>query len=183
MVIILTRRSDSGAPHIEMLEIEQRRLSGNSNVVVIPMAVAETDGAAQFHVNSYDQASSLLAMDDSARESWKGGEVFRDEFVLIVPTIRLDTFMNLIGIQRVDFLKVDAQGTDLAVVRSAGKRLRDIRKVSVEVDLSPRPLYQGSPSKDEVVSFLQASGFKLVSSDPQSYGQEENLTFECSSSQ
>ena len=29
--LLLTQRSDSGAPRIEMLEIEQRRLSRNSN--------------------------------------------------------------------------------------------------------------------------------------------------------
>jgi FkbM family methyltransferase len=152
------------------------------NYVVIPMAVAETDGAAQFHVNSFDQASSLLTMDETARQSWKGDEALNEESVLTVPTIRLDTFLNNMRIPRVDFLKVDTQGNDLSVLRSCGKRLRDIRKITLEVDVSPRRLYQGSPSKEEVLSFLQGSGFTLVSSISQSQGQEENLTFECSSS-
>ena len=150
------------------------------NYVVIPMAVAETDGAAQFHINSFEQASSLLTMNESARLSWRGGEALREESVLTVPTIRLDTFMDHMRINRVDILKVDTQGNDLAVVRSAGQRLRDICKITLEVDLTPNRLYQGSPSKEDVLSFLEAGGFKLVSNERQSYGQEENLTFECS---
>src|SRR5689334_18849393 len=86
------------------------------NFIVLPMAVAETDGCSELHINSFEEASSLLAMDESSRRSWKGGEALRDESVLIVPTIRLDTFMDSMAIGRVDFLKVDTQGSDLAVL-------------------------------------------------------------------
>lgn len=151
------------------------------NYIVIPMAVAETDGCAQLHINAFDEASSLLTINEASRRSWKGGEGLREERVITVPTIRLDTFMDRLGIATVDFLKIDAQGSDLAVLRSTGKRLRDICKITLEVDVSPNRLYQGSSSKEEVLSFLQASGFTLVATQSQSYGQEENLTFECSS--
>ena len=150
------------------------------NYFVIPMAVAETDGSALFHINSYDHASSLLKMDEDARRLWKGGEALREESVLTVPTIRLDTFMSVVGISRVDFLKIDTQGNDLGVIRSAGQRLRDIRKITLEVDITARRLYQGSPSKDEVLSFLEGAGFRLISKERQSHEQEENLTFESS---
>lgn len=153
------------------------------NYLVIPIAVGETDGHAQFHLNFFEQASSLLAMDEVSRRSWKGGEALREESVITVPTIRLDTFMDLARITHVDFLKVDTQGNDLSVLRSCGKRLRDIRKVTLEVDVSSRRLYQGSPSKEDILSFLRDAGFRLISNEQQSYGQEENLTFECSSSQ
>jgi len=150
------------------------------NFIALPMAVAETDGCAQLHMNSFEEASSLLAMDEASRRSWKGGEALREESVVTVPTIRLDTFLDLMRIPLVDFLKIDTQGNDLAVVRSAGKRLGDIRKITMEVDVSRRRLYQGSPSKQEVLSFMLAAGFTLISSEQQSQGQEENLTFECS---
>jgi FkbM family methyltransferase len=147
------------------------------NYVVIPMAVAEIDGTAQLHLNSHDAASSLLTMDEDARRSWKGGEALKEESIVGVPTIRLDTFMDRTGISCVDFLKIDAQGSDLAVIRSAGVRIRDIRKITLEVDVAPKRLYRGSSSKVEVLSFLQAAGFKLISNEQQSSGQEENLTF------
>jgi len=148
-----------------------------ANYCVIPMAVSEMDGHADFYVNAHDEASSLLRMDENAISTWKGEEVLAVEAVETVPTIRLDTFMSLLRIPRVDFLKIDTQGADLAVIRSAGSRLRDIAKIMLEVEVTPKRIYQGSASKEEVTTFMQNSGFELVSSEAQSYGHEENLTF------
>jgi len=148
-----------------------------ANFVVFPMAVSEKDGLAEFYINSMDQASSLLLLDPEGLRNWKGSEALRVECKTVVPTIRLDTFMQSMEIQRMDYLKVDAQGADLAVIRSAGSRLKDIRKITLEVDVTPVRLYQGSGSRDEIVQYLRAYGFKLVSTNSQSVGQEENLTF------
>jgi len=147
------------------------------NYIVIPMAVAERDGTAEFHLNAFDQSSSLLPMDTEVASTWIGGEALKEQRTIIVPTVRLDTFMDLIGIRIVDFLKVDAQGMDLSVVKSAGSRLRDIAKITLEVSVAPKPAYVGAPSKNEVLEFLDGAGFRLVGTERQSYNQEENLTF------
>ncbi len=85
--------------------------------------------------------------------------------------------MRLADIERVDYLKIDAQGMDLAVLRSAGSRLKDVAKITVEVDLSPSPLYVGAASKSEAIDFLRQAGFELLQAEKQTHGQEENLTF------
>jgi hypothetical protein len=95
----------------------------------------------------------------------------------MVPTIRLDTFLNQCGIQTVAYLKIDAQGADLAVVRSAGERLRDINCISLEVQTTTVPLYRNASRKEDVLQFLRDAGFELVATEGQSYNQEENLTF------
>jgi FkbM family methyltransferase len=146
------------------------------NYVVLPMAIAEKNGCAEFHVNAYDQASSLLPFNQAGLTSWVGQELKVDS-VVVVPTMRLDTLMGMLEIERVDFLKIDTQGMDLAVLRSAGKRLGDIGKITLEVCVAPIPLYLGAPSKAEVVAFLEAAGFCLIDTEEQSHGQEENLTF------
>ena len=148
-----------------------------SNYIVIPMAVAEQDGHGEFHINRFAAASSLLPMNEESRKKWIGGEVLAVESTAIVPTIRLDTFMRLACIEKVDYLKIDAQGMDLAILRSAGSRLEDVAKITIEVDLSPRPLYVGAASKSEAVGFLRQAGFELRKTEKQTYGQEENLTF------
>jgi|SRR5271165_846203 len=154
------------------------RMMGHSpNVIVIPMAIAEKDGSADFHINAFEQSSSLLPMNEQALQTWVGLEKLKVDSVVTVPTIRLDTFMDLMGINTVDFLKIDTQGTDLSVVRSAGSRLRDVAKITLEVEVAPTHLYSGAPSKDEVVRFLDEAGFALVGVESQTHGQEENLTF------
>ena len=147
------------------------------NYFVIPLAVSEENGVADFNINSIDAASSLLRFNATAQRSWIGGDGLRVDSVVPVPTIRLDTFMQFVEIDKVDFLKVDAQGADLAVVRSAGARLTDIFKITLEVDITKDRLYEGSASRNDVVTYLEANGFVLANVETQSLGQEENLTF------
>jgi hypothetical protein len=109
---------------------------------------------------------------------WVGGQDLRVTSKTVVPTIRLDTFLNLANIQTVDYLKIDAQGMDLAVVKSAGNRLKDISRIYLEVCVTPYPPYRGAATKSDIAEFLLSQGFVLVGVDTQSDGQEENLTFE-----
>jgi FkbM family methyltransferase len=148
-----------------------------SNFTVLPLAVAEMDGFAQFYINANEGASSLLPFNPDGLQRWIGRELLRVETCIQVPTIRLDTFMELKGISHVDYLKVDAQGADLNVIRSAGERIKDIRKIMLEVAVTPVSLYQGAASRAETVSYLQSVGFELAEVQTQTHGQEENLTF------
>jgi FkbM family methyltransferase len=148
------------------------------NFLGVPLAVTETDGSSELNINSHADASSLLPLDEQGVRQWSGAQDLRTVEKVTVGTIRLDTFLNLAGIQSVDYLKIDAQGMDLDVVRSAGNRLKDIHRICLECDVTPHPLYRGAPTKNETVEFLESRGFALIDALPQSDGQEENLTFE-----
>jgi FkbM family methyltransferase len=147
------------------------------NFVVVPMAVAEQDGCAKFFINAYEMASSMLPLNEEGLRSWIGGDALKVDSVVTVPTIRLDTLMNLLEINKVNFLKIDTQGMDLAVLKSAGRRLRDIEKITLEVAVAAAPQYIGAPTKNEVLSFLDQADFQLIGSEKQTHDQEENLTF------
>ena len=148
-----------------------------ANYVVVPVAVAEQDGSAPFYLNRYAGASSLLPLVPEGVAQWiRGAELVVTETVT-VPTMRLDTFLAGAGIRRIDYLKIDAQGADLAVVRSAGERLKDIDRISLEVQTTPFELYRGASRKEDALAFLGAAGFELVEVEAQSFDQEENLTF------
>ncbi len=147
------------------------------NYVVLPMAVAESNGVTAFHLNANTAASSLLELDPERLGRWVGGGDLKATAEAMVPTTRLDTFLAAVDLRQVDYLKIDAQGADFAVVRSAGERLAEIRKIKLEVSVTPTPLYVGTASKEEIVAYLAARGFALIAEEPQTHGQEENLTF------
>jgi FkbM family methyltransferase len=147
------------------------------NYIVLPMAVAGRDGSAAFHLNRFDAASSLLPFHPEGLSHWVTAEDLGVAETVPVPTIRLDTFLNRAGIRNVEYLHVDAQGADLAVVQSAGERLRDVRRIKLEVQLGAVPLYEGAATRQETLRFLESAGFALESSERQSDDQEENLTF------
>ncbi len=160
------------------LAVAARVMGRLRNYVVIPIAIALRDGTAELKLSAFDAASSLLEMDERVAANWIGG-AGQLEVVdrLPVPTIRLDTFMNRAGIAHVHFLKVDAQGADLDVIRSAGDRLADIERIQLEVTKKEQ-LYRGAAGADQAISFLAEHRFKLVERADQTFGQEENLTFD-----
>jgi FkbM family methyltransferase len=159
------------------LRVASRLMGQLPNYVVLPMAIAEHDGSSTFYLNRYSEGSSLLPFVPEGLKEWVGGEVFQVEAAFTVPTMRLDTFLNQAGIGKVAYLKIDTQGYDLSVVRSAGQRLPDIERISLEVQTSRIPLYRGACRKEEVLSFLIDAGFELISCEKQSHDQEENMTF------
>lgn len=159
------------------LRLAAERFGVLENYVVIPMAVAECDGFSSFYVNCHDAASSLLAFNQEGLKSWIGGEVLEIEREVPVPTIRLDTFLMRIGCAKIDLLKIDAQGADFEVLMSAGDRLKDIRKIILEIAVTPVQLYEGAKEKSVVIDFLERQGFVLFEAQKQTHGQEENLTF------
>jgi FkbM family methyltransferase len=154
-----------------------RQIMGRAaNFVVLPMAVSDTDGYANFLINSCDGSSSLVRMEESGLAHWKDFE-YAVKSEVFVQTVRLDTFMNLAELRSVDYLKVDAEGVDLRVIQSAGDRLKDIKRITLEVDVAPDRLYQGAPSRDEVIDFMTKREFQLVEFESQNAGRQENLTF------
>ena len=158
-------------------ELARQVMGRLSNFVVFPMAVSAKDGLADFYLNAQDDTSSLLPFDPEGVRRWDGGQFLRPKSKICVPTIRLDTFMNAMDLRTVDYLKIDTQGSDLAVVQSAGSRLRDVRKVTLEVDVTPVRAYQGSAGQAETLAYMQEQGFQLTEVESQTRGQEENLTF------
>jgi FkbM family methyltransferase len=147
------------------------------NFTVLPIAIAENDGFAEFHINANAGASSLLPFNPEGLQKWIGGHLLKVESKVKVPTIRLDSFMNAVGIASVEYLKVDAQGGDLSVIKSAGERIRDIKRIMLEVAVTSVSLYEGAATRTDVVTYLQRFGFTLKEVEAQTHGQEENLTF------
>jgi FkbM family methyltransferase len=159
------------------LSVARRLIGRLPNYVVLPMAVAEHDGCADLYVNTFAAASSLLPFDAEGLRQWAGGEVLNVEKKIAVPTVRLDTFMGLMGLDDIEFLKIDAQGADFAVVRSASGCLRAFARIALEVQVNAVPLYQQGSDRRAVVAYLEDRGFELASVEKQSRDQEENLVF------
>jgi len=147
------------------------------NYVVLPIAVAERDGSAELQLNAYEQSSSLLPADQAGVKSWITEQKFNVVGTVTVPTMRLDTFMNGAGIASIDYLKIDAQGLDLQVVKSAGERLKDVVKVQLEATTVSYRQYEGAPGKEVIIDYMESKGFRLAGEEVQSHRQEANLTF------
>jgi FkbM family methyltransferase len=159
----------------------QPKAAGAATIEIIPAAVSNFNGTAKFHIACHDDCSSLQDFDENANQNWVHEWHPYKKFEMVdevgVNVIRLDTFMAEQGIETVDLLEIDAQGEDLRVVESLGERLRDVKKIQIEVNIHSAPLYKDSFTMIEAVEFFAARGFEKHVSWKQCLNREENVVF------
>lgn len=85
---------------------ENVAMNGFKNVTVVEAAVSERNGEAELHLSNFCGCHSLA--DKAMAES--GNKI-------TVKTVRLD---SVSGLDRIDLLKTDTEGTELSVLRSLG---------------------------------------------------------------
>lgn len=132
------------------LEALRKLAVDDQRITVVPAAVAETDGTAEFHVSSNDgESSSLLSF---GTHSALFPEVRMRETIQ-VRTWRLDSAVRELGLEPPDAALIDVQGAELQVLRSFGPALLErVRLIYTEV--STEPVYAGSGLLSDVEAFL-----------------------------
>jgi FkbM family methyltransferase len=107
------------------LELE-RRFDGDERVEVHNIGLSDEEGAAVLLTHSAGSALASLYRRDHINLELHVTETVRLR--------RLDSFCAELGIERVDFLKVDAEGHDLAVLRGAGSLLDGKRIAAIQFE-------------------------------------------------
>lgn len=141
-------------------------------LALLEMAIAREAGERDLHLSAFDQCNSLLHTAESARVAMQSSDTVRPCLTagssdpVKVQVKPLATILAALpdGLE-VAFLKVDAQGSDLSIVISAGPFLRRVRLLQVEVHDLPKEHpylpYRGQPCKEEVIQELAEQGFLL----------------------
>ncbi len=98
---------------------EALRAAGIGNVVVNRSALAETPGELPLYVPGDDFGQASLARHGAG--SWTGAAAVHS---YRAPVETLDGYVRRRGLARLDFVKCDVEGAELAVLRGAGETLR-----------------------------------------------------------
>ena len=77
-----------------------------------------------------------------------------------VRAIALADFMLQAGLTHIDFVKLDTQGNELDILKSAGPYLQSTSVIMTEVEMLP--LYVDQPLFHDVTTFLSSAGFEFV---------------------
>lgn len=123
------------------------------------LALGDHDGLATLNIAADTEGSSLLRVEAREVRNSPGSAYVGAERVRVA---RLQTVWPELSLDGGPFyLKLDTQGTELAILRGADEVLRHVELI--EVELSLVPLYRGGPVFDEVASYLRERGFRLIS--------------------
>ncbi len=79
---------------------------------------------------------------------------------VMVDSLTLEGFMKKEHIDTIDILWLDAQGSELSILRGLGERIRDVLYIHTEVEFDE--MYQGQPLFKEVDAFLLSHGFRFL---------------------
>ncbi len=118
------------------------------NAEIFPLALSDTDGEVEFFVSTAEADSSIVKPE-------------RFSNIIKVPACRLDTLVENAGIERVDFLKLEAEGWEPEILAGAQRTLSMTRKVAVDAG----PERYGEPTADAVMAALSDAGFNVVQKD------------------
>jgi len=81
-----------------------------------------------------------------------------------VQCTRIESILLKKGITSIDYIKIDAQGGDLEVLKGLGDYIKDILLIRVEVLFVP--LYHDAPSFGEINEFMNDNNFRLLTIEP-----------------
>ncbi len=143
-------------PNPDTVDIALEATVSNPKIRVIPMAVSEVSRFIPFYKS--DTANHGCSSLYRASGRYDHVEPMPQSEVTVSST-RLDQFIPRLNIGHVDALWLDAQGSELSILKSLGTRIETVWAVWTEVFYDE--LYVGQPLFPELLSWMTGAGFKL----------------------
>jgi FkbM family methyltransferase len=153
-------------------------LNGLHNVRVHPIALGSSRRTASLSVSDQEHPG----------HNTLGGFGYRETshaYSVEVAVEALDDVVEREGLDRVDLIKIDVEGSETAVLRGAGDTLRKFRPVII-VEAQETSLREMGSSVQELVDIIQGHGYDVRSSGsaglplPVTEGESASLNLICS---
>ncbi len=160
-------------PHISV------KIGVRSNLKVIQAAIVAFEGipstgTKDFNIMKNSELSTFLEVNPNLDNNiWKDYSPSQQVVEVVkVPCITLESLMVENTISKVDFIKIDTQGTDLEVLLSAGSDISKILSCALEFPFSTEnAIYSNEKSLLDGIEILAALGFVLMRVVPNGGGE------------
>lgn len=126
-----------------------------SNIKVEQLAISNVSGTLDFYVTHGNVGASSLLKPMSIPFA-----TTQDFTKISVPSIRLNEWLDSNDIGKVDLMWLDTQGVELDALKSMGDKLKQVKFIHCEA--AEHAYYEGHLLKNELVNFLEESGFELI---------------------
>ena len=144
-------------------EREFAKLQGSSQQLYLPYALAEHSRPLTFYVAKDGGKSSVFKPNMEALSSFPDAARYATVNAVHLGEAKvkaMDEALALHNVRGVDFIKLDTQGSELAILKGAQSTLPEVFGCEIEVEFCE--LYQGQPLFADVDCFMRGHGFELV---------------------
>lgn len=149
-------------PHNFDLLVKNLELNRYSNVIPVPKAVSNRNGRARLYLDKINWGEHSLSKQCPTHFNGVSVEV---------EIQTLDDFLKDYD-GKVDFIKIDAQGAELAIIQGMTNVIKNNRDLKMVVEFWPEGLRHFGSSPEELLNALVSYGFKLYQIDE----HKESLT-------
>lgn len=161
-----------------LVETIRKETETIKNYKLIPKAVSREAGTMLFNIAGQGDwgCSSLLEFSENLKETWPDRTDLRVTDRIEVSVITLKEYILEHKIDKIDFLNIDTQGTDLDVLESLEELLYIVAAGMIEVPHSSKVmLYKNQHTREEVEHFIKSNGFVIYKEKSQQ--NESNIYF------
>jgi FkbM family methyltransferase len=136
----------------------ERNTAPLTNIRIVKTALADYTGSAKLYSSPSTAAHSMTYV--------------RKDFTVVSVTT-LDKLVDYLGVKKVDYIKMDAEGSDINILLGAKNTLiKDSPVLSMACYHIDK---DGTPFVDKVILFLQNLGYKCITKKGYIYAHKENL--------
>ena len=135
------------------------RSAGDLSTTYVPVALGPEDKTVGLYVTRQPACSSIYAPRQRLIADIPVLADIEVERQVDVRLRRLDEWCRTEGVEAIDVLKVDTQGSELGVLQGTGDLLGSCSLVECEVEFNP--IYEGQPLFADVDAYLRSRGFVL----------------------
>ncbi len=142
----------------ESARVQAKLKSGRK---IFPVAVGRTNETLPFYVTKNPACSSFLEPNQQFfGQFFDAAEDTEVQSVIKLPVVALDEYLPKAGIDSIDFIELDTQGSELDILKGAEIFLKNsVLGLRIEVEFSP--IYKDQPLFSDVDSFVRSCGFVL----------------------
>jgi FkbM family methyltransferase len=137
----------------------QRLRAANPDDLYLPFGVGDADGPKPLFLTAFAHCSSFLEPDMTACAGMPHQALYNVRSTPVFPVRRFESLIREGETPCPDFLKIDAQGYELNILKGFGSNLKDLLGVRLEAHL--RPLYKGQALFMGIFTFMRSNGFLL----------------------
>jgi FkbM family methyltransferase len=143
----------------DTLPLCNERIAPYANITLVPLAVGEHEGAADF----YKAAKVEGDWNTGASSLYQANHVYTDfkQEKITVPMSTLSKELHSRGVTSIDLIWMDLQGAELSALKGLGDTLL-ANTAFIQTEVEHVPLYEGQPLFGDVRRFLELKGFRLL---------------------
>jgi FkbM family methyltransferase len=142
---------EPGPDSIRKIEVAAKR-AGLTNYTVVPKALGRAPGVVDLHAGDPDTLSEI-----GLRSIYGSGDVIDS-----VPIVTFDSWAQDTGLQRLDVVKIDVEGSELEVLLGMQRSLRSLRPRLLIIEVIDENLRRAGSSSDEVLQLMADCGYVVV---------------------